>query len=162
MTFGHNSFVPHTTGLKERIQKAEKETQMRPYRGFTKDGKWVKGWYCEIADTHFIIPNSAVRTIYKGINRSFVEVIPETVGQSTGLKDKNGTDLDWWQGDIFDDAGIIKVIIKDKGCFWFENAKSKRRIPCYEVAESSGYWAEEMKKIGSIHQNPELMEQTND
>ena len=78
--------------------------------------------------------------------------------QFTGLKDKNSKELDWWEGDIFDDAGILKVIIKDKGCFWFENIKSKRRIPCYQVVESSDEWADDIKKQGNIYTHPELLE----
>ena len=80
-----------------------------------------------------------------------------------GLCDKDGKDLDWWEGDVFDDAGTLKVIIKDKGCFWFENVKSKRRFLCYRIAESSDDWAHHIKKVGNIHEiheNPKLLEQS--
>ena len=124
---------------------------MRLYRGLTKEGKWVYGYF---------LVNSNNRVCIYDPEIGDIPIIPETVGQQTGLNDKNGKELDWWEGDIFDDAGVLKVIVKDKGCFWFENIKSKRRIPCYDVADSYGDWANDIKKVGNIHQ-PELMEQDN-
>jgi hypothetical protein len=110
----------------------------------------VYGWYFEVEGKSFIAPKDI------GLEKDdygdayicdFIEVHPSTVSQSTGLQDENGEDLDWWEGDVFEDAGTLKVIIKDKGCFWFESVKSKRRIPCYQVVD----WADDIKKIGNIH-----------
>lgn len=83
---------------------------MRPYRAIPvgkpiKSENFVYGWHCEIAETHFIIPKSAMRTIYKGINPSadrldftgFIEVIPETVGQQVGKQDINKKEI--YKGD---------------------------------------------------------------
>ena len=123
--------------------------EQRKYRGLTKDGKWVYGYF---------LVNSNNRVCIYDPEIGDIPIIPETVGQQTGLNDKNGKELDWWEGDIFDDAGVLKVIVKDKGCFWFENIKSKRRIPCYDVADSYGDWANDIKKVGNIHQ-PELIEE---
>ena len=70
---------------------------MRQYRGLTKDGKWVYGWYCKIQDEHYIIKDIVV--ILRGKNGGYIpecfltEVIPETLGQSTGLKDKSGVEI---------------------------------------------------------------------
>ena len=63
---------------------------MRPYRGKTKDGKWVKGWYIEWKGLSYIIPLEVnfIRSVFE----YFIEVIPETVGQYTGRKDKNGVE----------------------------------------------------------------------
>ena len=61
------------------------------FRGKTKSGKWVYGyfWINHYSNTHFIMQPSK-KGLPDVIN---TPVIPETVGQCTGLKDKNGKDL---------------------------------------------------------------------
>ena len=60
---------------------------MRKFRGLTKEGKWVYGYYCQlIGGRHFIILDDAeVHYIqWSTVKLSgFVEVLPETVGQFT-------------------------------------------------------------------------------
>jgi len=77
---------------------------MRPYRGLTKEGKWVEGWYLEatapssngdVVKSFIITKSWSVVYIdadgeYQFEAKCIVEVIPKTVGQSTGLHDKNG------------------------------------------------------------------------
>ena len=61
---------------------------MRPYRGMTKeDGKLVKGWYAELEGKSFIISHKAKLTKPRGFIDDFEEVIPKTVGESTGICD---------------------------------------------------------------------------
>jgi hypothetical protein len=103
---------------------------MRKYRGLTKDGKWVYGWYCAIESTHFIIPKTA--SIHAPDWRfcpsiwGHKEVDPETVGQSTGLKDKNSKE-DWINDIVKAKVGPIQLI------------------------------SIEHENIGNIHENPELL-----
>lgn len=93
--FGRRNFITWTTGLKERIQEAEKKMQMRPYRGLTKEGKLVYGWYKyhPYYALHLICFFEENEQLDGGGIWKEIEVIPETVGQFTGLKDKNGKDV---------------------------------------------------------------------
>ena len=49
------------------------------------------------------------------------EVDPNTVGQFTGLRDKNGRDI--WEGDIFkeDGSGIVRSVFRVPGGLAFED-----------------------------------------
>lgn len=79
------------------------------------------------------------------------------VMQYTGLKDKNGKDLDWWEGDLLREGETVKQIIDEDGCFWLVWPKHpSRKTPLYEVK----VWAEHVTKVGNVHTTPELKETT--
>lgn len=94
------------------------------------------------------------------------EVDPATVGQYTGLKDKNGTDV--WEGDIFkeDGRGIVRSVFRVPGGLAFEDNPVSfgydHRSPLYPYspiaeAQSVSWMAQCCKVIGNIHDNPELL-----
>ena len=73
---------------------------MKPYRGLTKDGKWVYGWYVGDGwECSRIIPTTGDYGSYgssddvKTMIGPVIEVLPESVAQQIGLKDKNGKDV---------------------------------------------------------------------
>ena len=79
-----------------------------------------------------------------------VEVIPETVGQFTGLLDGNGKEI--YEGDIlqFEEYPPAQVL-------WYDGAFNARRLDInddYILAD----WYDGTVIIGNIHDNPELAE----
>lgn len=144
------------------------------YRGFRPDengkteitlngekikGEWVEGYYChciEAVGVHESYP--AIQQVDDG-SLYFRKVLPETVGEYTGLTDKNGKKI--FEGDIVvintsNNCGNINgftgiVIYHDCG-FELQNIED---MDCYECM-----WYEniELEIIGNIHDNPELLE----
>jgi uncharacterized phage protein (TIGR01671 family) len=140
---------------------------MRPikFRGKRIDiGEWVYGYYLvEDGDVLIATDNGDE----DGHILEFAKVIPETVGQYTGLKDKNGLEI--YDGDIvsfttfdcFDHDTQWTGVIKFANGQWeiWDSDKS----PYYDSDGAfSLYWVcgqdEEIEIIGNIHTNPELLE----
>ena len=94
------------------------------------------------------------------------EVDPNTVGQFTGLRAKNGRDI--WEGDIFkeDGSGIVRSVFRVPGCLAFEDNPVSfgydHRAPVYpysSIAEmqSVSWLSQCCEVIGNIHDDPELL-----
>ncbi|AZB01264.1 hypothetical protein EG359_17320 [Chryseobacterium joostei] len=103
---------------------------------------------------HLVIdPKGNYRIYFKpfsdATSNTFFLVKPETVGQYTGLNDKNGVEI--YEGDILDEDGFLFQVIYD-----VQNAKFKlKHIGPYQYPE----WNRgiRMNIIGNIHENPELL-----
>lgn len=110
--------------------------------------KWVYGFYVE-AETldksgieYFIIEKSADGESHL--------VAPETVGQYTGLTDKNGTKI--FEGDI-----VLMPSYgggKHKSVVYFQNGKFAVNGSNYDFKDIC---PKRMEVIGNIHDNPELL-----
>jgi len=142
---------------------------MRPYRGLTKEDKWVYGWYSHVREhkywgdgtdrltapeKHFIIRENSKYTSIRDVYdlSEAVEVIPKTVGQSTGLKDKNGTEI--YEGDIL-------LNDEDAECMPSDSFVVKYLLGHFVAGGILGagdHIGEDCKVIGNIHSNPELIE----
>ena len=93
-------------------------------------------------------------------------VLEETVGQFTGLHDKNGKEI--YEGDIVkinahsydfgfekDRIGEIRFI---EGCFGFYKQLSEKEYLFNELSTEFGYGElEHYEVIGNIYENPELL-----
>lgn len=122
------------------------------FRGKRLDnGKWIEGYYMQRNNKPRIV-------VEKNNNLEVYEVNPSTVGQYTGLKDKNGKRI--WEGD---------VLLSES---WCKGSRSKN--PYHTVLwegvswRAKGYNGElevnpdldvknDFEVIGNIHDNPELI-----
>ena len=130
------------------------------FRGKRVDnGQWVNGFYAhELQGGHFISADEGAW--YDGPMLSYVEVIPETVGQDTELKDTNGQRI--FEGDVVEcistwDKANMVVIFEDGEYRLVLCDKYKNYTP------GSGYYSIgcfDKKVIANIHDNPEAMGET--
>ena len=129
------------------------------FRGKCIDtGEWVYGYYVrtieENAD-HSLFEKDWIYD-YEGWCR--YEVIPETVGQHTGLDDKNGVKI--FEGDVVRYLNSIEsgngVVIFDACAFLFN------WIDIDEIDSLLRYFqcSKELEVIGNVHDNPEAMGET--
>ena len=109
------------------------------YRGMCKDnGKWVFGGIYEDENHSYIIVDVTLFCC-REIHARTIEVIPETVGQFTGLKDKNGVDV--WQGDKTQ-YGIV---------VWSEAEYAWAVIPKDDLGQLLYECSSDIEVIGHIH-----------
>lgn len=122
------------------------------------DEEWLYGFLIKIEkDRYAIIP--ALNDIEIGKSISMYEVCPETVGQFTGLSDKNKTKI--YGGDI------VRVSTKDRTfnivVKWGND--SMAFMACYVDGNQSPFsWFSnliecELEVIGNIYDNPDLLKQ---
>ena len=82
------------------------------------------------------------------------EVDPDTVGQYTGLKDKNGKEI--YEGDIIESKRYGHIVMYDKNLAGFCSANVKYPE---DLCGLNQQWINECGKvvIGNVTDNPELM-----
>ena len=121
------------------------------FRGYSKDfteNEWFFGNLIDKGNGSFQIleKNPKIWDLsYDGIT-----VIPESIGQFTGLHDKNGKKI--YEGDVLEDTlGRKKLVEYYKDGFWL-NASLEGAEWCLRHVNSSS------EVIGNIYVNPELLE----
>ncbi len=116
------------------------------FRGKRIDNKkWVYGF---LADEDYI-------NDIDSIDLSSIEVDIDTVGQFTGLFDKNGKEI--YEGDIIKgfDITIEVWYSEDRACFIAEMKEPQNDM----VDILGGYDTQRMEIIGNIYDNPDLIKE---
>ena len=118
--------------------------------------KWVYGNYCAAE----YLNSNGVEHLILEVPRdgTTVRIIPETVGQYTGLTDKNGKKV--FEGDIlaFSDR-LVYVHWHDYcGCWDCSYIKAIDGKPTLHKDRSPNKWRYNAEVIGNIHDNKELLE----
>lgn len=116
------------------------------FRGKCKyNGQWIYGSLLSVGEARYIYHHNYIDLDDIDVGRGFEEVIPETVGQYTGLKDKNRISI--YEGDILQ-TELFKKINTIHIVEWIEK---EARFTDYDPKE-------EFEVIGNIYDNPELLE----
>lgn len=113
------------------------------FRGKTDKGEWVYGYYVET------LRYNNLHWIWDG--KEYVKIDPETIGQYTGLTDKNGNKI--FEGDILKSSWETILTI-----FYDEISSSYRvKTSTGHEREPSYYGIDKWEVIGNIHDNPKLL-----
>ena len=125
------------------------------FRGKRLDnGEWVFGGiaYLDYHDGENYIEGAWITNTH---NKSY-EVDPDTVGQYTGLKDKNGVEIYEWDIIRHHDDILSEVFYNTAHCAYLLRDINGHRNKCVidRLGAYSSLWIE---VIGNIHDNPELL-----
>lgn len=125
------------------------------FRGKRIDnGEWVEGNYSVMLSGRVTIQPIGRIITY--------EVLPTTVGQFTGLTDKNGKKI--FEGDIvkrFNSRGqeVMRYAVKwNTDCCMFVLICEYTYLGEYDT-DFTVYYGEDLEVIGNVHDNPELLKE---
>lgn len=120
------------------------------YRGKTKDGEWVEGYF-----TKTILSNGEIIYIEEEHRLAcYTEVLPDTVGEWTGMKDKNGKRI--FEGDIVEEFCGVNGH-REQGAVYFNDLHLQFLFGDYNSLLNCSIY--ERKVIGNIYDNPELVKE---
>jgi len=135
------------------------------FRGFNKEQGWLYGCgVCEDSGDGTIPPRTwlLVNYPYRKSNIHNFEVEPKSVGQSTGLTDKNGKEI--YEGDLYVtwEKRSIRQIFKRKGAFCGGMSFSESTPLDWEYDKELDQLVPDefsmgIEVIGNVYENPELL-----
>ena len=117
------------------------------FRGQRPDnGEWVYGFLTKMWGEYHIVDGNNENSAY--------EVIPETIGQYTGVIDKNGKKV--FEGDVVEYAGSYGeiVFVERRGAFM----SRERDMYCEWLSNLPQYGTGIVEIIGNIYDNKEILE----
>ena len=116
------------------------------FKGKRKDtGEWTEGYFFKIWDRTFLLWGMT------NDHPNMIEVIPETVGQFTGLTDKNGKKI--FEGDIIAKGFELYEVRWNP-----EQVRWGIYLGNYEVAGFTKFSEPYFEVIGNVYNNKELLE----
>lgn len=129
------------------------------FRGYNrKNNIWLYGFYLQNRGQHFVCPDEFAT----GKSWEDYEIDPETLGQFTGLFDKNGAEI--YEGDIVSHPyidPIFRAIV--------DESSVKSKVAFHDGAFVINYDVDDfifldafireghVEVVGNIHDNPELL-----
>ena len=133
------------------------------FRGKTDKGEWVYGVPFFEEERCYIIEDLFICDEYDCTGAVNTMVIPETIGQYTGLTDKNGTNI--FEGDIHEHivGGKSYLFVVKHGKYYDFEAADKRYGWYFQNTQTNdcnSFYGDEKNYaniIGNIHDNPELL-----
>lgn len=118
-------------------------------------GEWIEGYLVVSGYSFYIAPWISRCTSDRDGNLlgNFIEVDPDTVGQYTGMADKNGKKI--FEGDLLRvGSSTIPLLVEFANFSWECTRKDRWEFFCHRLEEESGKY----EVVGNIHDNPELLE----
>jgi uncharacterized phage protein (TIGR01671 family) len=130
----------------------------------TDSGEWIYGYYAVLGGKHYIYTGE--RGVFQASPAHPVmyddymatEIIPETVGQFTGLSDSSGKEI--CEGDIFTINGKFPKTVKfidERAAFCVTDIRRLKEDANIWVQPYPGWWRHQLRVIkvtGNIHDNP--------
>ena len=113
----------------------------------------IEGYFGQSVDTFIIQDYGLVAGHFK-----VFKVVPETVGQYTGMKDKNNRKI--FEGDIIEYIFPVtnKAVEKETGVVIYDDCGFHIANDGCMLCVASGDGDVVIEVIGNIHDNPELLE----
>ena len=127
------------------------------FRGKCSQSKrWVHGYIVKVASPCGLGWVMHIPAKDPDDNHRVVQVDPDTVGQYTGLKDKNGVEIYEWDIIRHHDDILSEVFYNTAHCAYLLRDINGHRNKCVidRLGAYSSLWIE---VIGNIHDNPELL-----
>jgi uncharacterized phage protein (TIGR01671 family) len=120
-------------------------------------GEWIAGDYItDVKEFHRTCNEAYILPHWDKLNGP-IRVNPSTVGQFTGLLDKNGKEI--YEGDVLDAGDRIVKVKWNGSCGCWDTDWISYKGPRSSNGVSASEWEFRTELIGNIHDNPELLKE---